>query len=90
MTRFGRASKLGAALLGGALVLSACGSDSDGGDDTDNNNAGGGSADTVTLAWAQPLDSYNPTTAGATPTPTAPYSTAPSAVSGGTTASAVW
>ncbi|MFF2373200.1 ABC transporter family substrate-binding protein [Streptomyces xiamenensis] len=66
MTRIGRASKLGAALLGGALVLSACGSDSDGGDDAGKkNDGGGGSSDTVTLAWAQPLDSYNPTTAGA-------------------------
>ncbi|WP_432745355.1 ABC transporter family substrate-binding protein [Streptomyces sp. JH002] len=66
MTRIGRASKLGAAILGGALVLSACGSDSDGGDDAGKkNNGGGGSSDTVTLAWAQPLDSYNPTTAGA-------------------------
>ncbi|MFD5321251.1 ABC transporter family substrate-binding protein [Streptomyces sp. NPDC127098] len=64
MTRFGRTSKIAAALLGGALVLSACG----GGDDesgNENENESSGSGGTVTYAMAQPWQSYNNTTAGA-------------------------
>jgi peptide/nickel transport system substrate-binding protein len=62
MTRFGTTSKILAATLGGALVLSACGGgDDDGGDD--GGNAAGGSV--ITLAEAQPFQSYNNTTAAA-------------------------
>ncbi|GAA3857055.1 ABC transporter family substrate-binding protein [Streptomyces sedi] len=62
MTRFGRASKLAAAMLGGALVLSACSDDSD--ESNEDSNAGGGGG-TITYAMAQPWDSFNQTTAGA-------------------------
>ncbi|MGP4109364.1 ABC transporter family substrate-binding protein [Streptomyces sp. 4N509B] len=51
-----------AAMLGGALVLSACGGsddDEEGGNDTTN------ASDTITLAEAQPFQSYNNTTAAA-------------------------
>ncbi|MBA0125392.1 ABC transporter family substrate-binding protein [Haloechinothrix sp. YIM 98757] len=49
-----------AMIAGSALVLSAC---ADNGDDAAGDNGGGG--DTITLAWPQPFDSYNNTTAGA-------------------------
>ncbi|TDC18815.1 ABC transporter family substrate-binding protein [Streptomyces sp. 8K308] len=65
MTRFGRTSKIAAALLGGALVLSACGGGDDDGNDDANNDANGGSGGTVTYAMAQPWQAYNMTTAGA-------------------------
>lgn len=59
MTRFDNTSKVVAAVLGGALVLSACGGgDDDGGETTS-------ALDTVTLAEAQPFQSYNNTTAAA-------------------------
>ncbi|KAB8161771.1 ABC transporter family substrate-binding protein [Streptomyces sp. 3MP-14] len=62
MTRFGRTSRLVAAMLGGALVLSAC---SDDGEESNEESNAGGSGGTVTYAMAQPWDSYNGTTAGA-------------------------
>ncbi|SNR32079.1 peptide/nickel transport system substrate-binding protein [Haloechinothrix alba] len=49
-----------AMIAGSALVLSAC---ADNGDDAAGDDGGGG--DTITLAWPQPFDSYNNTTAGA-------------------------
>ncbi|GAA1908037.1 ABC transporter substrate-binding protein [Streptomyces sodiiphilus] len=66
MTRFGKTSKLVAASLVGALALTACSSDN-GNDDGDSkdNGSGDGPSGTVTLAWGQPFDSYNNTTAGA-------------------------
>jgi peptide/nickel transport system substrate-binding protein len=64
MTRFGRTSKLVAAVLGGALVLSACSSDEDDPTDGEGNSESAGPSGTVTLAWGQPFDSYNDTTAG--------------------------
>lgn len=64
MTRFGTTSKVVAVLLGGALALTACTSDS-GSDDEDNNGEGGasGPTGTVTIANDQPFQTYNNTTA---------------------------
>ncbi len=59
MTRFGTTSKVIAAMLGGVLVLSACGGSEDESDDSSS------ASDTVTLAEAQPFQSYNNTTAAA-------------------------
>ncbi|WP_234320050.1 ABC transporter family substrate-binding protein [Streptomyces sp. SBT349] len=50
-------------MLGGVLVLSACGGDDDDGSGEENEN--GGSGGTVTYGMAQPFQSFNNTTASA-------------------------
>jgi peptide/nickel transport system substrate-binding protein len=63
MTRFGTTSKLVAVVLGGALALSACTSDS--GEEEENNGDGttSGPSGTVTIASDQPFQTFNNTTA---------------------------
>ncbi|RKN11490.1 ABC transporter family substrate-binding protein [Streptomyces radicis] len=63
MTRIGRTSRFVAAMLGGVLVLSACGGDDD--DDGGEENQSGGTGGTVTYGMAQPFQAYNNTTASA-------------------------
>ncbi|MBB0243306.1 ABC transporter family substrate-binding protein [Streptomyces alkaliphilus] len=65
MTRFGRTSKLVAAALGGALVLSACSSDdsNNGGDTGEASGNGNGPTGSIYVANDQEYDSYNNTVA---------------------------
>ncbi|MCE7080834.1 ABC transporter family substrate-binding protein [Streptomyces sp. ST2-7A] len=66
MTRFGRTSKLVAAALGGALVLSACSSDDSSGNGGDTDAASGtgdGPSGSIYVANDQEYDSYNNTVA---------------------------
>lgn len=61
MTRFGRTSKLVAVALGGALALSACGSDS--GSDSDDKKESAGGGGTIVYANDQEPTTWNNTTA---------------------------
>lgn len=62
MTRFGRTSKLVAAAMGGALVLTACGSDSGDNGSSDDSQSDGGGGGTITLGYEQEWTTWNSTT----------------------------
>ncbi|WP_130796318.1 ABC transporter substrate-binding protein [Streptomyces otsuchiensis] len=64
MTRFGTKSKLVAAAVGGALVLTACGSDNGDGNGSSDDGAqsDGGGGGTITLGYEQEWTTWNATT----------------------------
>jgi peptide/nickel transport system substrate-binding protein len=63
MTRFGKTSKLVAVVLGGALALSACTSDSGSEEEENEGGNASGPSGTVTIASDQPFQTFNNTTA---------------------------